>query len=108
MRTSRLLGTAIAICTFLGLSVAPASAAPPVNDVRANASTSVNVEGFDATEATTDLDDDEAAAACGVAGTPTDASVWFYYDGRAEGDGTCPLLLPRLLCVVADDAVAAP
>jgi len=85
MRTSRLLGVATAVTILVGGTAAPAMAAPPSNDLAANA-TPVSLgfsETIDTTEATTDADDAQLNESCGA--PATDASVWYLFEPTTDG-----------------------
>jgi hypothetical protein len=88
MRRRRLL-LALTAFAFLCLpAVAPAWAAPPANDARDNA-TVIGTLPFsgtvDTTEATIGLEDDVAAANCGLA-SPYPKSVWYRYTPASDHD----------------------
>jgi hypothetical protein len=85
MRTTRVAPVAAVLLTTLGLA-APASAAPPANDVYAGRIVVGSVPFTttqDTTEATTDADDTELNAQCGA--PSTDASVWYEMTAATDG-----------------------
>jgi len=84
MKLSRMFGVATAAVIVVGLTAAPAWAAPPVNDTVDNA-ISVDVgfdDSVDTTEATTDAVDAQLNETCGA--PATDASVWYLLEPSAD------------------------
>ena len=85
MNVVRALVATVVVGSFLPLSAAAATAAPPTSDTRAGArrlALGASVV-LDTTEATTDADDVAANASCGA--PATDASVWFSYKAAVDG-----------------------
>ncbi|MFQ6171586.1 DUF6299 family protein [Oryzobacter sp. R7] len=86
MRTSRrLCAAALAALTIVGISAAPAQAAPPGNDTYPGAEVIATIPftvSLDTSEATTDADDAELNAVCGA--PAMDASVWYSFTATAD------------------------
>jgi hypothetical protein len=85
MRLTRRITVLLAAVLLMALQALPAVAAPPSNDTIAGA-TVVSLgfrQELDTTEATTDADDAQLNASCGV--PATDASVWYSFTAAADG-----------------------
>ena len=81
----KILAAVVLTVSAVGVSAPAALAAPPSNDIFANA-TLVTIgfsEVLDTTEATTDADDAQLNASCGA--PATDASVWYVLQGTDQG-----------------------